>query len=73
MPDGDTPTADDIEDAVAADVADGVQSFSDGTNQVTAMDAEQRLNVASRLRGNTAAQNPAFGLRFTSLKGGGAW
>ncbi len=73
MADGETPTPDEIEAQVAADVADGVASFSDGTNAVTALDPEKRLRVASQLRGNTAAQNPAFGLRFTTLKGGEAW
>lgn len=73
MADSDTPTADDIEAQVAADVEAGVSSFSDGTNQVTALDPMKRLDVASRIRGNDAAQVSGFGIRTVQLisPGGG--
>lgn len=66
-------TADDIVDAVASDVVDGVQAFSDGTNSVTAMDPQKRLDVADRIRRAEASENTNFGLRFTTLNGPGAW
>ncbi len=65
--------ADDIKDAVAADMVDGIESFSDGTNQVTQMDPQKRLDVADRLSRAEAAQNTNFGLRTVTLNGGGAW
>lgn len=73
MADDEEVTADDIEDAVAADVEAGVQSFSDGTNSVTAMDPQKRLDVVDRLRRSDASAQPHFGLRFTTLNGPGAW
>ena len=73
MPDHEDVTADDIKEAVASDMVDGVQSFSDGTNQVTQMDPQKRLDVADRLSRSEAAQNTNFGLRTVALKGGGAW
>lgn len=74
MPDDETPTAEEIEDAVAADVESGVASFSDGTNSVSMLDPEKRLEVARKLRRDeVAAANPSFGLRNTQLRspGGG--
>lgn len=65
--------ADDIEDQVVADVTDGIASFSDGTNQVTAMDPQKRLDVVDRLRRNEAASSDTFGFRTKALRGGGAW
>lgn len=73
MDDGEPVTADDIKSAVSADMVDGVASFSDGTNQVTQMDPQKRLDVADRLSRSQAAQNTNFGLRTVALKGGGAW
>lgn len=72
MPD-EVPTAQDIEDAVAADVEEGIANFSDGTNSVSVLDPEKRLAVAEKLRRNAAAANPGFGLRNTQLRspGGG--
>lgn len=65
--------ADDIEEQVAADVEAGVQSFSDGTNSVTAMDPQKRLDVVDRLRRQDATGQDWFGLRTKTLRGGGAW
>jgi hypothetical protein len=69
----DVPTADEIEEAVLTDAEAGIQSFSDGTNSVSAMDLEKRLEVVSRLRRSTASEQTHFGLRISTLKGGGAW
>lgn len=66
-------SADDIEEQVAADAAAGIQSFSDGTNSVTAIDPMRRLEVAAQLRRNEAAQSAGFGLRTSKLRGGAAW
>lgn len=73
MADHEDVTADDIKEAVASDMVDGVQSFSDGTNSVTAMDPQKRLDVADRLKREEAAANTNFGLRSVVLKGGSAW
>lgn len=54
----DTPTADEIEASVAEDLEAGVQSFSDGTNSVTAMDPEKRLAAANKLRQNDSRNTP---------------
>ena len=67
------PTADEIEDAVAIDVVNGIASFSDGTNSVTTIDPEKRLKVSEKLRRDTAAANPGFGLRINKMISGGAW
>lgn len=61
--------ADAIEQQVAEDVTAGVQSFSDGTNNVSAMDPDKRLNVADRLRRRQANKNASFGMRTTKLNG----
>ncbi len=66
-------TADDIREAAQQSAADGVQSFSDGTNSVTAMDPAKQLEIAERMDRRTAATTTNFGLRFTTLNGGGAW
>lgn len=66
-------TADEIREAAERSAADGVQSFSDGTNSVTAMDPAKQLDVAERKDRRTAAANATFGLRFTTLNGPGAW
>jgi hypothetical protein len=70
MTDPDDATADSIEQQVANDAEAGVQSFSDGTNNVTAMDSEKRLAVADRLRRQKAARRGDFGMRTTKLNGG---
>lgn len=69
----DPATSDDIREAAEQSAADGVQSFSDGTNSVTAMDPLKQLEVAEKMDRRESAANSNFGLRFTSLNGGSAW
>ncbi len=65
----DMTDADDIKDQVAADAESGVQTFSDGTNQVSMAPLKDRLEVAEKLtRATVAANNPSFGLRNTQLR-----
>lgn len=66
-------TSDDIRHAAMQSASEGVQSFSDGTTSVTAMDPQKQLDVADRIDRATAATNSTFGLRFTAMNGGGAW
>lgn len=69
----DTPSSDEIEDAVAADAEAGVASFSDGTNSIVAMEPEKRLELADRQRRARAAAQPHFGMRSSQIvsPGGG--
>lgn len=54
----DTPTADEIEASVLEDVENGVQSFSDGTNNVTMVDPRVRLDIAKEKRRSEARSTP---------------
>lgn len=73
MPEHEDVTADDIKEAVASDMVDGVQSFSDGTNSVVQMDPQKRLDVADRLTKSEAAEVDWFGMRTRKMNGGEAW
>lgn len=53
----DVPTTDEIQDAVAEDVAAGVAQFSTGDTSVTAMDPMKRLDIADRIKRNAASSN----------------
>ena len=66
-------TADDIREAAQQSAADGVQTFSDGTNSVTAMDPAKQLEIAERMDRRTSADVDWFGLRTRTLNGGSAW
>lgn len=73
MPD-EPVTAADIKAAVAEDVVNGIQTFSDGDQSVTMMNPKDRLAVAEKLLGDEiAATNPRFGLRISRMVSPGAW
>lgn len=65
----DDEDAEAIEAQVVEDTTAGIQTFSDGTNSVSAMDPEKRLAVADRLRRRKASNRSDFGMRTTKLNG----
>lgn len=74
----DVPTAADIEDSVAEDVASGVAKFTTGDTSVEAMDPLKRLKVARELNRDTlptAGKSPVSTLGNTVrlINGQGAW
>lgn len=66
-------TADDIEEAAAQAALDGVASFSDGTNSVTAIDPIKQFDMADRVRRTAAASDPFGTLQSKRLIGGEGW
>lgn len=65
------PTPDEIRDAVATEAETGIQSSTIDGNTVVNRNLKETLDVADRLDGQTAAVNPARGLRFTALRSPG--
>lgn len=65
------PTPDEIRDAVATDAEAGVKSMTVDGNTVVGRDLTEQLDIADRLDGHTALDNPARGLRFTVLRSPG--
>lgn len=65
------PTPDEIRDAVATEAETGIQSATVDGNTVVSRDLSETLDIADRLDGRTARDNPARGLRFTALRSPG--
>lgn len=65
------PTPDEIRDAVATEAESGVQSSTIDGNTVVNRNLKETLDVADRLDGSTARENPARGIRFTAMRSPG--
>lgn len=65
------PTTTEIRDAVATEAETGIQSATVDGNTVVSRDLEKTLDIADRLDGVTARDNPARGLRFTVMRSPG--
>lgn len=60
------PTTDDMLDAVAADVANGVKSVTDGQQTTTLESPTERIAAAERLQKNRAARRGFNGMMRVS-------
>lgn len=65
------PTPDEIRDAVATEAETGIQSATIDGNSIVSRDLKETLDIADRLDGVTARDNPARGLRFTVMRSPG--
>lgn len=65
------PTPDEIRDAVATEAEAGIESATIDGNTVNKRSLKETLDIADRLDGVTARENPARGLRFTAMRSPG--